>query len=810
MHSLDNAIKVLLVESQQQDAEFLKHILSSENHPPFQLEHIERLSLIPGKLCRGGFDIVLLSLSVLEGGEHGSESFSSVYSRVGAIPIVVLSGVDDEKAALDAVECGAQDYLVKNEINGKILSKVIRHAIARKKVEESLNRSEEYLQTLTTGAPVIIFATDKNGIFTLSEGKGLHALGLKAGEVVGKSIFDVYEDSPKILADIRRALAGEIFTDAIEVRGVYFETWYSPIYGQEGEVSGVIGVATDITDRKHLEMERQKLSLAIEQSPTMFVITDTEGRIEYVNKKFTEITGYTLEDVKGETPRILKSGETSTEIYKQLWDTIKSGKEWRGEFHNKKKNGDLYWEMNSISSVKDEQGKITHFLAVKEDVTKRKWAEETIVHLAYHDTLTDLPNRFLMQDRLNQALSQARRRKKLVGLMLLGIDRFKGVNEMAGHSVGDQVLQAVAKRLSGCVREVDTVARLSGDEFMVLLPEMNSVEEAAKIAQQILDVIKPSFNYNSHELNLTCSIGVSVYPHDGEDAESLLKDAETALGRAKQQGRNNYQLYTPTMHVETFGRMVLENSMRKALSREEFLIHYQPVVDLRTKRMIGMEALLRWQHPDIGLVSPVEFIPIAEENGLIVPIGEWVLRTACTQCKAWQRAGLPPLRIAVNLSARQFQHANLLEMVEWVLKDVDLEPQYLEFEITESIAMENVDFTLTILKRLKEMGVGISIDDFGTGYSSLNYLKQFPIDILKIDRSFIRELTVDANSQAIVSAVIVLAHSLNLKVTAEGVETPEQLEFLKRQKCDNMQGYFFSKPVPTEQFEALVMQNKRL
>ena len=810
MRYQDKEIKILLVESQQQDADFLKHILASENHPPFQVEHIDRLSLIPGKLCRGGFDIVLLSLSVLEEGEHGTESFSSVYSRVGEIPIIVLSGVDDEQAALEAVECGAQDYLVKNEINGKILSKVIRHSMARKKVEESLSRSEEYLQSITAGAPIIIFATDKNGMFTLSEGKGLHALGLQAGEVVGKSVFDIYKDFPQILTDIRRALAGEVFTDAVEVANVYFDTWYSPIYGQDGEVMGVIGVATDITERKHLEIERQKLSLAIEQSPTMFMITDTDGRIEYVNKKFMEVTGYTLEEVKGKNPRIFKSGETPPEVYKELWDTLKSGKEWKGEFHNKKKNGELFWEMNSISSIKDERGSITHFLAVKEDVTKRKWAEETIVHLAYHDALTDLPNRFLMQDRFNQALSQARRRKKLVGLMLLGIDRFKGVNEMAGHSVGDQVLQAVAKRLSGCVREVDTVARLGGDEFMILLPEMNFVEEAATIAQQILDVIKPSFNYNGHELNLTCSVGVSVYPHDGEDVESLLKDAETALGRAKQQGRNNYKLYTPTMHVETFGRMVLENSMRKALSREEFLIHYQPVVDLRTKRMIGMEALLRWQHPDIGLVSPVEFIPIAEENGLIVPIGEWVIRTACAQNKAWQKAGMPRMRVAVNLSARQFQHANLLEMVEWVLKEVDLDPQCLEFEITESIAMENVDFTLTILKRFKEMGVGISIDDFGTGYSSLNYLKQFPIDILKIDRSFIRELTVDANNQAIVSAVIALAHSLNFKVTAEGVETPEQLDFLKRQKCDNMQGYFFSKPVPTEQFEALVMQNKHL
>ncbi len=808
MNNIDKTIKVLLIEHTSQDADFLKHMLASEKQCPFEVELADSLPAGLERLASGGIDIILLDLALPD--MRGLDTFSHIYAKAGAMPIVVLAGVEEENLALEAVHCGAQDSLVKNEINGKILSKVIRQSIARKRVEESLNRSEQYLQIVAAGAPVIIFSTDKNGIFTMSEGKGLHALGLKAGEVVGKSVFDLYGDSAQIAKNIHRALAGEVFTDAVDVAGAFFDTWYSPIYGPAGEVIGVMGVATDITERRHLEIERRKLSLAIEQSPTIVMITDTKGNIEYVNNKFTEVTGYTLEEVHGKKPNILKSEETPAEVFKQLWETVKSGGEWRGEFRNKKKNGELYWEMASISSIKDENGTITHFLAVKEDVTKRKWAEETIVHLAYYDSLTDLPNRFLIQDRLNQALSQARRRKKLVALMLLGLDRFKSVNEMAGHSIGDQVLQAVAKRLVGCVREVDTVARLGGDEFMILLPEINAVEEAAKIAQQFLDVIKPSFHYNGHELSMTCSIGVSVYPHDGEDTESLLKDADTALGRAKQQGRNNYQLYTPTMHVETFGRMVLENSMRKALSRQEFLLHYQPLVDLKQKRMIGMEALLRWQHPDIGLVSPVEFIPIAEENGLIVPIGEWVVKTACVQNKAWQDMGLPPMRVAVNLSARQFQDAKLLEMVEWVLKETDLDPQYLEFEITESIAMDNVGFTLTTLKRFKDMGVGISIDDFGTGYSSLNYLKQFPIDTLKIDRSFIRDLTVDVNNQSIVSAVIVLAHSLNLKVTAEGVETPEQLEFLKKQKCDIMQGYFFSKPVPPEQFEALVMQNKRL
>lgn len=928
-------VKILLIEDHPDEAHLIQVLLRKQNDPPFQLQWAENLSAGLARIRQESFDIILLDLCLPDAKDL--EALFAVRSEVRETPIVILSASDDEKLALKAVNEGAQDYLVKSEVTGKVLLRVLHYAISRKRVEDSLSQSQECLDRVIAGAPIVLFAVDRNGIFTMSEGKGLNALGLKAGEVVGKSVFELYGHYPHVVQHIRRALAGEAFTALADLSGVMFETWYSPIMSTDGKVTGAMGVATDITDRvrteaeyqkmqerfseiyssskdaivfatldgmvldvneafvkltgyanselmgikknqditpseyremeakmvQHIldtgepreyekeylrkdgtrvpvqmtaflvkgpggkpvglaaiirdlteqrasEMERQRLSLAVEQSPAIVMITDTEGHIEYVNSKFTEVTGYTLEEVKGKNPRLLKSGQTAPEVFKQLWDTIQSGGVWQGEFRNKKKNGELYWELASISSIKDSEGRITHFLAVKEDISKRKWAEETVVHMAYYDSLTDLPNRFLIQDRLNQLLTQARRKKKLVAIFMLGLDRFKSVNDTLGHALGDQILQAVGKRLAGSIRETDTIGRLGGDEFLILVPEIPSVEEAGKIAHEMLTSLRPPIHVNGHEVNLTASIGISVFPHDGDDVESLFKDADTALARAKHQGRNNYQLYTPAMHVEIFGRMVLENSMRKALSREEFVVHYQPIVELKSRRLVGTEALVRWQHPEIGLISPMEFIPIAEENGLIVPIGEWVLRAACEKVRYWHESGLPPLSLSVNLSARQFQDANLLEMIEWVLRKTSLESRHLEIEITEGIAMENVDFTLTTLRRLKEMGVRIAIDDFGVGYSSLSYLKEFPIDSLKVDQSFVRDLTSDPADAAIVSAVIVLAHSLKMRVIAEGVETQEQLDYLKRQGCDMAQGYLFSKPLPPDQLEALILQSKRL
>ncbi len=568
------------------------------------------------------------------------------------------------------------------------------------------------------------------------------------------------------------------------------------------------GLEEEISKRERRELELRKLSLVVEHSPNMVIITDPEGTIEYVNPKFTQVTGYAPEEAVGKTPRILKSGRTSLEEYKRLWETIKSGKDWRGIFCNRRKDGEIYWESVFISPVKDAEGVITNFIAVKEDVTERRKTEETIHKMAYYDPLTGLPNRILFNDRLTLAIAHARRYKQMVAVMFLDLDRFKDVNDTLGHTVGDQLLKHVAERLKGSVREDDTVARLGGDEFTLLLPGVANVEDASKVAEKIIKTTRRPFKVDGHELYITTSIGVALYPDDGLNSEDLLRNADAAMYHAKEEGRDNCQFYVPTFHAKASERVELESGLHGALEREEFVIHYQPQVDIGSKRIVGVEALLRWRHPRRGLLAPGEFISAAENTGLIVPIGEWVLRKACAQNKAWQDAGIARIRMAVNLSPRQFQQPNLVDMVSQVLKETGLNPQLLELEITEGATMQNIETAIDKLFSLNALGVRIAIDDFGTGYSSLGYLKRFPIHTLKVAQYFMHGIPKDPDVVAIVTAVIAMAKGLKLKVIAEGVETEEQLEFLKRLGCEEMQGYLFSKPLTAEAFKDMLAQEK--
>ncbi len=438
---------------------------------------------------------------------------------------------------------------------------------------------------------------------------------------------------------------------------------------------------------------------------------------------------------------------------------------------------------------------------------KRQQAEATVRYQACHDLLTGLPNRMLFNDRLPLALANCHRTNCLLAVMFLDLDRFKTINDTLGHAIGDLLLQSVAERLLGCLREGDTIARWGGDEFTLLLPQINCAEDAAKAAQRIIDALKPAFNLDGHELYISSSIGIALYPYDGKDAQTLLKNADAALYQVKEQGRNGYRIYTPAINSKASELLALENSLHHALERHEFTLLYQPRININTGEITHMEALVRWQHPEFGEISPRVFIPLAEENGLIVPIGEWVLRTACAQNKAWQVAKLQPMRVAVNLSGRQFQQPHLVETVSQILAETQLESRYLELEITETIAMQNVDFTTSTLRDLQLMGVHIAMDDFGTGYSSLGYLRQFPLNTIKIDQSFIRDLTIDTNA-AIVSAVIALGRGLNLSVVAEGVETHDQLAALRSLNCEAIQGYLFSQPMTVAEADRFLPQHQ--
>lgn len=441
---------------------------------------------------------------------------------------------------------------------------------------------------------------------------------------------------------------------------------------------------------------------------------------------------------------------------------------------------------------------------------ERKRAEETIRHQAYHDVLTLLPNRILFKDQFSQALSLAQRNKQMVAMMFLDLDRFKTINDTLGHATGDRLLQSVAQRLSKIIREGDTIARLGGDEFLVLVSGIHHVEDAAKVADKLLQAMRPAFDLDGQELHITTSIGISLYPHDGDDAETLLKNADTALYRAKDQGRNTYQLYTPAMNARAYELLAMENNLRRALENQEFVLHFQPQISVHTGKLVGMEALVRWNSPDGKLMYPSSFISLCEDTGLIVPLGEWVLRTACEQNRKWQESGHPPITIAVNLSARQFQQRDLMDMISRVLADSKLAPEFLELELTESVVMQDPNAAVDILGGLRGMGIQISIDDFGTGYSSLSYLRRFPIHRLKIDQSFVRDCMVDNDDAAIVAAIISMARSLKLKVIAEGVETEDQLDFLRKHHCDIVQGFLISRPVPADIFISILTQNNRL
>lgn len=444
------------------------------------------------------------------------------------------------------------------------------------------------------------------------------------------------------------------------------------------------------------------------------------------------------------------------------------------------------------------------------DLTQGKQAQERVNYFAYHDPLTNLPNQALFKDRLQQALSLARRNEQMLAVMLVNLDRFKTINDTLGYVTADKLLCEVAERLAGCVRESDTVARLGGDEFALLLTQINHTEDATKIARSVQDALALPFSFDNQELFVTNSIGISVYPYDAKDAVTVLKNAGTALNRARELDGNNYQFYTSGRTTKALRQLVLENNLRPALEHEEFIVHYQPQVNIKTFQLVGMEALVRWQHPGLGLLYPVEFIRLAEDSGLIVSIGEWVMLTACKQNKLWQDAGFDPVRLAVNLSARQFQQPKMVESVAQILKETGLNPRLLELELTEGSVMKDPDQAIEKLHELKAMGVQISIDDFGTGYSSLNYLKRFPIDTLKVDQSFVSDINTDANDAAIVTAIITLAHALELNVIAEGVETLEQLEFLRVLKCDEVQGFLFGKALPTEEFTELLMERRGL
>ncbi len=676
---------------------------------------------------------------------------------------------------------------------------LLEQAVERKKTEQALRASEQRFRAVINNTPIILFALDQNGVFTMSEGKGLESIGLKFGEVVGQSIYSLYEDVEQVQEDFKRAMLGETFTSVLSLDHAVFELWWSPIIDQNNQVNGVIGVMTDITERTRAEEKirasEKKLSTILSNMQDTFYRTNNDGELVLVSPSVKKLLGYSLDELIGEN---LKNLYVDPEGHSKFLAALKEndGELNSYEMAMNRKDGSIMHVSSNAQYCFDEGGEIIGIEGTTRDITERKQAEQHLRYVVNYDSLTKLPNRTLFRDRLDHAMAYARRYNHLVVLMFLDVDRFKTINDSLGHLVGDQLLQAVSERLRSCAREGDTVARLGGDEFAIVMEGIVDVSDADIAAKKVLGAMSKSFILEGHDMFVTASIGVTIYPSDSDDIESLIRNADTAMYRAKQAGRNNYQFYTEDMNTRAIESLLLQNNLRKALDNHEFLLYYQPQINLSSGEMIGMEALIRWQHPELGLLSPKQFISIAEETGLIIPIGEWVLRKVCLQLKEWQNRDLPLFRVSVNLSACQFKQRNLVGIISAIIEETGVDPSYIELEITEGVLVDDEEKAIEILHELKKLGMHISIDDFGTGYSSLSYLKRFPLNTLKIDKSFIRDISTDADDAAIAEAIIALGHSLRLKVIAEGVETLEQLEFLSPRGCDEVQGFYFSEPLP--------------
>lgn len=601
----------------------------------------------------------------------------------------------------------------------------------------------------------------------------------------------------------------DVYADLAAGREAFRELWFqrrdgSRFWGRlagrafdpSDPYAGSVWIIEDLTQEKS---EREELLLArkvFEVNSEAIMVTDTRNHIVQVNSAFEKITGYSEKEVLGRDPKLLGSGRHDSAFFQGMWQALLERGHWSGEIWDRRKDGSEYPKWVRIDTIRDADNFITHYVTVFSDISERKASEERIRYLAQHDALTGLPNRFTLAVHLEHTLARAERTADSVSLMFIDLDNFKSINDTLGHHIGDLLLCEVARKISDAVRKTDIVARIGGDEFVVVLEGTRLPSDAGQVAQKILDLLNEPLLIDGHELHTTPSIGIGIYPEDGENCETLMKNADVAMYHAKSAGRNNYQFYAEHMNKAAAIRVQMEARLRAALSGNEFTLHYQPQIDLQSGKVSGIEALIRWENEELGMVSPASFIPLAEEIGLIVPISEWVLRTACRTAKNWLDAGIEFGCMSVNISPQQFRQRNFPQRLEQIMLETGLAPEYLELEITESTVMETAEITVAMLVRLKELGLALAVDDFGTGYSSLAYLKRFPIDRLKIDRSFVSDLEKDSSDAAIASAVIALAHSLGLSVVAEGVETQGQSDFLRQQGCDSVQGYFFSRPVP--------------
>ena len=725
---------------------------------------------------------------------------------------VALSSSKDEigknYAELEKYRHNLEEIIVERTVDlVKTNEDLNQEILERGRIEENLRRSERSLAKAQNIARLGYWEWDvtKNNLVCSEQTYSLFGVGKESRTYTYEGFFQYVhpEDQDLVQTWLQALLAGDsagnIDFRIIRPEGVerYIHTDAEVRRDEHGRAVQLMGIVQDITEAKHATRQLVLSDNVFENSIEGIVITDAEGVIQRINRAFSDITGYGEEEVIGQNPRILKSERHGEDFFAEMWRDLVDKGQWQGEIWNRRKDGEIYPEWLTITSIRDTQGKIVNYVGVFFDMTEVKLHEEQLRYQAHHDALTGLPNRVLFHDRLGMAMAHARRDENKVAVLFLDLDNFKRINDSLGHTVGDLLLKEVAVRLGHCLREIDSVARYGGDEFIVLFEGVAQEEDVLLAAQRIIECLAPVMSIQGQDFYLTVSLGIAFYPADGQDQDTLIKNADTAMYRAKESGKNTYRVFTPAMNKRVTEWLAVENSLRNALDRKEFFLHYQPKVDLNTGTIVGVEALIRWRHGDGEIISPADFIPMAEDTGLIVEIGDWVFAQACADLAEILGKGYG-IKMSVNLSPRQFRQDNLLGKIRATLAAAGIGPEGLIFEITEGSVMENEKKAIVLLGELRDMGAGISIDDFGTGYSSLYYLKQLPIGELKIDRRFVKDIMAHGDNVAIVAAIIAMAKSLNMRVVAEGVETGEQLHFLRRHGCDEMQGFLFSKPVAKE------------
>ncbi len=691
---------------------------------------------------------------------------------------------------------------------GRVVLSVVRDITQRKQDEARLKSLLAQQEAILDNALVGIVLLRQRVIIQCNR-RFEELFGYAEGEMIGHSTRILYPTEEDFRATGERAYSalahGETYVEELWLKRKDSGLFWGCLSGRALDSSqpqeGSVWIYSDLTAQKQGRERLRLVTSVFESAAEGIVITDPDQVILAINPAFSEITGYSAEEALGRKPNLIQSGRHDAAFFQQIWQALEQDGKWHGEIWNRRKNGEVYPELLSISAVKDQAGCVTHYVGVFTDITAIKDFERQLIFLAHHDPLTELPNRILFNDRLTQGILHATRDNTRLAVLFIDLDHFKNINDTLGHQLGDQLLKMVAEELRKTIRACDTLARLGGDEFILLIEDLGGNQDATMVACKLLAVFEKAFFLAEHEIHISASIGISYYPADGQDCDELVKNADAAMYEAKAKGRNNYHRYAKEMTAHALDRLRLEAMLRRSVKNDELLVHFQPQVDMAHGTLIGAEALVRWNHPILGLIPPGKFIPLAEETGFIVTLGEWVLRKSCAKLQAWHAAGYRIDSISVNFSIRQFECGDMTGLIEAVLAENGLPPECLEMEITESFIIKAED-AFRFLEDLRALGVHLAVDDFGTGYSSLMYLKRLPIQRLKIDRSFVADIGRDANNEAIIRAIIMLAKNLGLSVIAEGVETEVQADFLLREGCAHGQGYYFGRPLPENEFVA--------